>query len=331
MNSFREQALSCVVCAAPLGRIGKFQAAHGTPAEPYPTCFAIACRMIVSRRADMSEAEFRHYLRLGARQTQDRQAKNRLLAARRLAEALENTLAWEGLRAMLPTGTEAPLHVLLPSGPRRTRKVSEQRRARYRAHLENIVAAARLLMPEPDAGANANPEMPTAVMPTSLGSQSTMPGRLCGICAGGCCTLGAEHAYLTPAAMRAIMGKDHALTDAAIVAAYLARVPRRSQANSCINHASGGCALPREMRSGTCNRYTCKSLATLHQAQREPEGLKTVIVIRRRFDHWRRLDSDEPNPLSGAGVLTEDGVRRISLRRLDMSAETTTATVAAPD
>lgn len=320
MNSLREQAHSCVVCAAPLGHANKLQAARGAYADAYPTCFAIACRMIVSRRADMGEAAFQHYLRLQARQTQDRQARNRLLAARRMLEEPENTRAWNSLRAGLPDGAAEPLHVLLPSGPRRARKVSARRRARYQAHLENIVAAARLPMPAPVPEPGPTQETPVSVLPKEPRADSTMPGRLCGICGGGCCTLGGEHAYLTPAAMRAILDKDPAPTNESIVASYLARVPDRSQAGSCINHTSGGCALPREMRSATCNRYACKSLAALQQAQREFSGFNAVIVVQRRLDHWRRLDTSEENPLIGGAVLTEHGVRRVSLQRLDLSA-----------
>lgn len=319
MNSLREQAHWCAVCAAPLKHIEKFQAARGACADPYPMCFGIACRMIVSRRSDMGEAGFRHYLRLQARQAQDRQAQNRLLAARSMLEESENTRAWKSLRAGVPHGAAEPLRVLLPSGPRRARKVSARRRARYQAHLENIVAAARLpmpaLMPEP----GPTQERSAAVMPNEPDAHSTMPGRLCGVCGGGCCTPGGEHGYLTPADMRSILDKNPAFTNEAIVASYLDRVPGRSQAGSCINHTSGGCALPREMRSATCNRYACKSLATLQQAQLEPSGLNAVIVIQRRLDHWRRLDTSKENPLTAGAVLTEHDVRRVSLQRLDLS------------
>jgi hypothetical protein len=319
MNLNKEQAVSCVVCAAPLARIDQFRSGRDAPADPYPTCFAIACRMVVSRRADMDDAGFRHYLQRQAKQTRERQELNRLLNARRLREEPENTQAWKGMAARLPGSAAEPIHLLLPSGPRRARKMSARRRARYQAHLEDIVAAASLLAPAPDTAAFASEEKPTVAPPPSPDRPSTMPGRLCGICAGGCCTLGAEHAYLTPAGMRALMDKDVALTGKAIVAAYLDHLPGRSQAGSCINHTRGGCALPREMRSATCNRYACKSLATLLQAQRERSGVDTVIVIQRRLHHWRRLDTIEVNPLIGGAVLTEQGVRRVPLRGPDLS------------
>ncbi len=274
--------------------------------------------MVVSRRAEMGEAGFRHYLQLQSRHTQERQAQDRASAERRRREALENARGWQSLQSSLPPGTNEPVRLLLPSGPRRSRQSGAQQRGRYRAHLERIVAAARALAPiAVDAVQTlAQQEVPAAALP------SAMPGALCALCAGGCCTLGGEHAYLTAETMRPLMDRDAALTDQAIVAAYLDRLPAKSRDGSCINHTATGCALPREMRSATCNRYACEALAALLQAQRVRQGSSiTVIVVQRQRDHWRRLDKDKENPMTAGTVLTEQGQRRISPRRLGLAAQ----------
>ena len=311
--------MSCVVCAASLAPAGLQRAAgSAAAADPYPTCFAVACRMVVSRRAGMGEAGLRHYLQLQSRQTQERQAQNQASAARRLREAQENARGWQSLHASLADSADEPVRLLLPSGPRRSRQSGAQRRSRYRAHLERIVAAARALdSPSArDAETVGGQDLPAAAL------ASAMPGALCALCAGGCCTLGGEHAYLTPDAMRPLMDRDAALTDQAIVAAYLDRLPAKSQDGSCINHTDAGCALPREMRSATCNRYACEALAALQQAQRtQPGSALAVIVIQRRRDHWRRLDKDKENPVVAGAVLTEQGLRRMSPRRLGLAAQ----------
>jgi hypothetical protein len=42
-----------------------------------------------------------------------------------------------------------------------------------------------------------------------------------------------------------------------VLAAYLARAGHKTYKGSCIFHRPGGCALPREMRSDTCNQHFC--------------------------------------------------------------------------
>lgn len=316
-----DKASCCVVCAAALAPAGLQQAA-----DPYPTCFAVACRMVVSRRAEMGEAGFRYYLQLQSRHTQERQAQNLASAERRRREALENARGWQNLLASLPPGADEPVRLLLPSGPRRSRQSGAQRRGRYQAHLERIVAAARALDPIPvdEVQTLAEQEVPAPTLP------SAMPGALCALCAGGCCTLGGEHAYLTAETMRPLMDRDAALTNQSIVAAYLDRLPAKSQDGSCINHTAAGCTLPREMRSATCNRYACEALAALQQAQRMQQGSSvTVIVVQRQRDHWRRLDKDKENPVIAGTVLTEQEQRRVSPRQLGLAARPLSSTDAA--
>jgi hypothetical protein len=46
-----------------------------------------------------------------------------------------------------------------------------------------------------------------------------------------------------------------------VLEAYLSRVGNKTFEGSCIFHQPGGCSLPREMRSDTCDRYFCSGLA----------------------------------------------------------------------
>jgi hypothetical protein len=43
-------------------------------------------------------------------------------------------------------------------------------------------------------------------------------------------------------------------------AAYMGHVRSDTVEDSCIFHQPGGCGLPREMRSDTCNRFFCEGL-----------------------------------------------------------------------
>ena len=77
----------CVVCDVALPR----SFANGVQRlDPYPCCHGVACRMIVSRREEMGEAGFRHYLQMQARHKQHLTAAAKASMARQHAEIEEN-------------------------------------------------------------------------------------------------------------------------------------------------------------------------------------------------------------------------------------------------
>ena len=112
----------CVVCDAVLPhRFSNGVQAH----DRYPSCQAVACRMVVSRREEIGEAGFRHYLQMQARHKQHLAAVAQAVAARKSAEVEENAQGWFALRARLPAAPALEtLSLLLPSGPRRASRVT---------------------------------------------------------------------------------------------------------------------------------------------------------------------------------------------------------------
>jgi hypothetical protein len=293
------QARRCAVCNAMLP-------CHAGPGghalEPYPVCHAVACRMVVSRRAEMGEANFRHYLAVQVQNRQYITARTAAQAARELAESRENGAAWDALRARLPAMPEPePLPLLLPTGPRRSRRVPQARRARYRLHLLRIIGEARAL----PAG-----EAPAAAAAEGASGGSGMAGRLCAFCGGGCCTMGGEQAYLSAETMRRFMDGHPGWSDEEVLQAYLGRVATTTRAGSCINQTAAGCSLPREMRSDICNRFSCEPLARLEAARRGPQPVQTVLIVRRQQDHWRRAESARDNAVNACAVMRETGLRR---------------------
>ncbi len=290
------QVQRCVVCAALLG------AAAGVT-EPYPTCFAVACRMVVSRRDEMDDTSFRFFLQ---RQAQQRRALAALAAAaeaRRTQERVENARFW----LLLETAVRPPagaLQLVVPSGPARSRPLTAARRARYRAHLQAMANLAAALpqgsLIQHDDGA--------------AGAASSLPGRLCGLCGGGCCTRGANHAYLSPTTLRRFMDAQPQLSVAQVVAAYAERMPAAARWGSCINHTGTGCNLPRAMRSDICNNFACAALAQLQVAQQGPARVHVVLVVRRTQAQWQRDRADLDNAVNGAAVLREHGARRVAVK-----------------
>jgi hypothetical protein len=286
--------------------------------DAYPTCDAVACRMVVGRRASMGEAGFRHYLQLQARHKQQLAAHTAATAARRLTEAADNDRAWTLLQRLAGApGNGAPdaLRLALPSGPRRARPLAFVRRERYRLHLQALVADAAALA----SGGSSDIACDTAAV------ASTMPGQLCALCGGGCCTRGGDHAYLSAATLRRFMDAQPALSGDAVVSAYLDRITSTTQAGSCINHTRAGCSLLREMRSDICNRFACAPLARVLASQRGEQPVQVVLVVRRAQDHWRRAEPMLPNGINGAAVLRESGVQRMSAGLLAPCATGTTS------
>ena len=296
MHAARGQARHCVVCGIQLSRAG----AAADRADPYPTCHGVACRMVVSRRSALGDAGFVHYLRTQVRQRQRHAALTAASRAREAVESRENAAAWSYLGTRVAAAEAASLRLLLPSGPHRQRRPARERRERYRAHLLRVLAAI----------ADTPAETPAAADDAAATAPSSLPGQLCALCGGGCCTRGGDHAYLSVPTLRRFMAAQPQLSNDEVLAAYLDRVAPSTEHGSCINHTRQGCSLPRDMRSDTCNRYACESLARLQAAQRDEAPVQVVLVVRRKQDQWHRATPGLDNAVNGGAVLFESGTRR---------------------
>lgn len=287
--------LRCVVCDASVRRMAGV-------ADPYPTCHAIACRMVISRRGEMTDIAFRYFLQRQAEQKRTLAALAAAASARIASEAAENAAVWSQLAAFarLPA---VPLQLVIPSGPTRGRPLKAARKVRYLAHVRAMANQAAALPPGTPVN---NDDVDTA----DTRASSARPGRLCGLCGGGCCTLGSDHAYLSPPILRRFMDAQPQLSIAEVVAAYVERMPAAPRFASCINHTSIGCSLPRAMRSDICNNFACGALKQLQSAPLE----QVVLMVRRTQDLWRRDRPDRDNAVNGAAVLRDTGVRRMPLK-----------------
>ncbi len=93
---------------------------------------------------------------------------------------------------------------------------------------------------------------------------------VCGTCRGTCCKAGENHAFLTRSVLSRVKREQRIATDASLLASYLDRVPQDARQGSCIYHGAQGCALPRAMRSETCNRFICYPLKQLGRDYSRP-------------------------------------------------------------
>ncbi|MEZ6059222.1 MAG: hypothetical protein R3C19_02555 [Planctomycetaceae bacterium] len=79
----------------------------------------------------------------------------------------------------------------------------------------------------------------------------------CGTCRGRCCRMGYQHAFITAEFLAWRLVHEPDADPAAMIGDYIDRIPAQSLNDSCLYHTTTGCALPRELRSGTCNDFLC--------------------------------------------------------------------------
>ncbi|MFV0358157.1 hypothetical protein [Tropicimonas sp.] len=129
----------------------------------------------------------------------------------------------------------------------------------------------------------------------------------CIACGGHCCLLGLfRMAFLTEKDIARFRADNPAMTRDEIRAAYIGRIPERSVRNSCLYHGATGCALPREMRALTCNRWQCGPRFDLSR-QIDEYGTGGSVVLALAEDH-------EDFPQAGASLIravTVDGNGRL--------------------
>jgi len=187
--------------------------------------------------------------------------------------------------------------------------LSRRRRQRYRRHLREVIAEAFFLRASAAtmAPVGGGEEGPLAVADGSL--SRPLSRQLCGVCAGGCCPLGAEHAFINAEAVLRYLDGQPQASPVQVLQAYLEHLPPLSQKGGCVNQTAQGCSLPRAMRGETCNRYLCAALTGLQQAEQGEAPPQAVLIVQRRQNQWQRERPELDNRISAVLLLTADGVQ----------------------
>jgi hypothetical protein len=123
----------------------------------------------------------------------------------------------------------------------------------------------------------------------------------CALCRGFCCGNGGNHAYLTVETLRHYMAKRPDQGPDEVLAAYVGHVRSGTVEGSCIFHQPGGCGLPREMRSDTCNRFFCKGLTGFQQGLTGRDPARGFFV------------ATEGEAILGAAFCDADGTRLVPI------------------
>ena len=182
-------------------------------------------------------------------------------------------------------GTDTfPMRITPAAAPPMVRLPRRRVRA-FRAHLrKTATAAAAAVSGSGMAGGLAvgsTGDAARAPLPVIDADEGSLLGAACAACGGRCCRQGADAAYLTPATLQRWMVERPGTRAADAVRAYAAHLPAASIRGSCVYHTTTGCALPRDFRSDTCNRFLCDGLHAFRQLYAERTA--AAQPVRRMF------------------------------------------------
>ena len=125
----------------------------------------------------------------------------------------------------------------------------------------------------------------------------------CSTCQGQCCRSGGNHAFIRLETLQRYRISQPALTGRELIRHYLRFVPSATYANSCLFHGAGGCALPRRMRSATCEAHFCRDMKELFRLRSgEIDGPLWIAAINDYNDapvrcaRFSPQDADERGP-----------------------------------
>lgn len=291
-----ESSNTCLVCDAPLSSIQRHQGvvlcgprcrgaySRFLPGQVCRTCGrplkpeGLAGGLCVGKDCRLKLAEKQ------AREKEERERKARETVARLIHE-----------RATAPGISDLYPLAIIPSNPLEIVSVDQERKRALARHLEGVLSELTLV--------DATTEPPPPLYRSIARSRAllTVLGGACSLCGGDCCRRGGDRAYLDVATLLRYQ-RDHPGTGPRdVLDAYLGKVGETVYAGSCIYHQTRGCALPRDMRSDTCNRYFCEELKAF---EREISNADTPRVF---------FAAGSGEVIRAAGFVDENGVRPVSV------------------
>ena len=254
-------------------------------------CRSFECQRIISQKATMPPLVFESHLRFQRKLETERREKEAALkkyrdeAAEREADENQRILKLvSGRHTALSTKN---IHlVVIPTGMSRSIPLDEERIEKYRQHLEEIVQTARNQVDSTnvDIGQDFEAYERRISVDEKLDGNPylrTISDQLCGMCKGGCCTSGGDHAYLSAFTIRRYFDANPGLSDSDMQDLYLSNISSESIAGACINQTTSGCSLPKELRSDICSAFYCDSLKSFQNELFVEDEPGTVLAIQR--------------------------------------------------
>lgn len=305
----------CEVCEATIS----FFEAMKNKERALNICGAIECCNVMQQKTSMPEQAFQVYLRSHQQMLRHRKQRAALKEKLREQQAKENKrLFKQAVSTLSHSGIEPKHQVVIPTGLQQELPIPQERIANYRTHLEKVVAEALTYKSIDDAPKDNNQEAHQKLLAKEKRFMNSprlkaMSDRFCMLCKGGCCSRGEDHAYLSASHMRRVLDQQPELTAEQLVDQYLGYLGDASIANACINQTSQGCALPRALRSSTCNQFHCGSITKYQNKIHSDDDVEPVVVVQREQTLWDRGHDNKPNRVTGVVLITESGNQLLKL------------------
>lgn len=293
----------------------------GKPQQDRACCHSLSCQQVMDSRSRMTDSQFAFHLALHRRLHQDRRRQREREAKRAeeqaAQESLENQQLLASVRAQTAGLDDGPIAlVVIPSGATGTSTLPADRIDSYARHLTKVIGEAfdGTALADGPVEAHRKPAERLQRAEQRFADNAALrdlSDQLCGMCRGGCCGWGADDAYVTSSTIRRYRLANPDMSADDVLAAYLAVLPHESIEHSCINHTSTGCALPREMRSDTCNGYYCESLMAFQTEHLSRTERLSVVAIQRAKANWLGTGPGDVNPIVDVAVIDAHGKRTI--------------------
>ena len=284
-------------------------------------CRSADCQLLIARLAGMPAAARASHLaaqrdNILKRRERDAQAARHAAEIEAAEARVDRQILDEVGRQTTPDGQIVALPI--PSGLAAVAPMPEERRERYRRHLERTIEDAVRT-----SGGRVSRDRDHVTRRRAIASARFLDerptlrarcGQACELCKGGCCSTGGEHAFISTVTIRRLMDADPSLGGEEILRTYLSHVPDRSIAGACVNQTATGCALPPAWRSDACNAYFCDAIEAFQKNWDEAAPPDAVLVIRRAHTNGNRFDAATPHPVVEVAWLDGDGVRPLGAR-----------------
>jgi len=155
-----------------------------------------------------------------------------------------------------------------------------ERRQAFRSNIESLVNELVSRLDGSEGPTGEPPASPgTTAQTAAPAKRDRLTAAVCAECRGFCCGGGNTRAYLRVDTLRKLIERRPDLHLEQLPEVYTECLPERSYSGSCVFHSERGCALPREMRSDTCNDYFCKGQKDLRAAMENGAPARAFVAI----------------------------------------------------
>jgi len=306
--------LQCEVCGASITYPESLQLKE----LGYLVCQSFDCRKIMSQKSTMTPLLFETQLQFHKNRNNERrekeEARKKYIKEARVREDLENLRILKYVQDKNPEFDKIniPL-VVIPSGLSEIEPLSQERIISYKENLNRIIGE---VIEELDNNVIENSEQSDAnktfdktdELVAENSSNNIFNDRLCGLCKGACCTSGAEHAYLSSNTIKRFLNTNLDKSVQDMLELYYSKISSETIVGACINQTQKGCALPKEMRSDTCNDFYCESLKQYQKNVQVEKNSEVVAVIQRAATCWNSLGPEVCNDVTNVVLLDEEGI-----------------------